>query len=269
MPPFKRRRMPVHRSRWTNRKRAVIDAAPPHRRACGFAYGGSTKDSSRVPESPRVSRFDVGSSTAAVVETTSRLQAGCWWCTAAVRPGRDSEPVVSGPTSPERYTSTCSERFPRCELADDSSLFFIVRSFPSRLDSGSVLRPRLTPALPAADCSVAFPPFQASLTRPSKQPPAGRLAGLPGYTRDVSLHRLVIYLSDRLWERLCEVVLTRLVDPALDDVSVRSLAASVRMRPVTPDPRPQFAGFLPPTVGHPSAVALTSYFVDRSGHLVY
>jgi hypothetical protein len=29
-----------------------------------------------------------------------------------------------------------------------------------------------------------------------------------------------------------------------------------------------FAGFLP-TVGRPSAVALTSYFVDRSDHLVY
>ena len=33
------------------------------------------------------------------------------------------------------------------------------------------------------------------------------------------------------WERLRDVVLTRLADPALYDVSVRSLAALTRMRP--------------------------------------
>ncbi len=38
--------------------------------------------------------------------------------------GRDNEPAVS----------SVEEWFPRNELADGSSLFFIVRSFPSRLD---------------------------------------------------------------------------------------------------------------------------------------
>jgi hypothetical protein len=63
----------------------------------------------------------------------NRLKAGCSTRAAAASPGRDGEPVVSEPTPPERYRSTCPEGFPRCELADGSSLFFIVRPFPSRL----------------------------------------------------------------------------------------------------------------------------------------
>ena len=51
-----------------------------------------------------------------------------------VRPGRDNGPVVSEPAPPERYRPTCSERFPRDKFTDGSSLDFIVRSFPSRLD---------------------------------------------------------------------------------------------------------------------------------------
>ena len=53
-----------------------------------------------------------------------------------------------------------------------------------------------------------------------------------------------------VWERLRDDWLTRLVAPALYDISVRSLAGLG-------------SGFLP-TVGHPSAVAFASYFVNRS-----
>ena len=73
------------------------------------------------------------STTGSIGNSRFRLKAGFSIRASAVRPGRDNEPVVSEPTPPERYRSTCPEGFPRCELADDSSLFFIVRSFPSRL----------------------------------------------------------------------------------------------------------------------------------------
>lgn len=64
------------------------------------------------------------SSTAASVEDFKiRLKAGCSTRAITVDPGRDSEPMVS----------SVEEWFPRNELADGSSLFFIVRSFPSRL----------------------------------------------------------------------------------------------------------------------------------------
>ncbi len=62
--------------------------------------------------------------TASIKVTGNKLKAGCSTCAAAVDPGRDSEPVVS----------SVEEWFPRSESVDDSSLFFIVRSFPSRLD---------------------------------------------------------------------------------------------------------------------------------------
>ena len=74
------------------------------------------------------------STTASIKDIGNMLKAGCSARAATLRPGRDSEPVVSEPTPPERSRSTCSEGFSRCELADGSSLFFIVRSFPSRLD---------------------------------------------------------------------------------------------------------------------------------------
>ena len=73
------------------------------------------------------------STTASIKDFGNRLKDGCSARAATVRPGRDNEPVVSGPTPPERYRSTCPEGFPRCELANGSSLFFLVRSFPSRL----------------------------------------------------------------------------------------------------------------------------------------
>ena len=63
------------------------------------------------------------STLASIGNSWSRLKAGCSARAAAVRPGRDSEPAVS----------SVEEWFPRIELIDDSSLFFIVRSFPSRL----------------------------------------------------------------------------------------------------------------------------------------
>ena len=61
---------------------------------------------------------------ASIKDSGNRLKAGCSIRAAKVDPGRDSEPVVS----------SVEEGFPRSELVDDSSLFFIVRSFPSRLD---------------------------------------------------------------------------------------------------------------------------------------
>jgi len=66
--------------------------------------------------------------------------------------------------------------------------------------------------------------------------------------------------------RLRDVWLARLAPPALYQVPVRSLSALTRMRPTTNwncRLDGAFAGFLP-TVGHPPAVALVSYFVDRS-----
>jgi len=63
------------------------------------------------------------STTASIKVSETKLKAGCSPRAAAVDPGRDSEPVVS----------SVEEGFPRSELADGSSLFFIVRSFPSRL----------------------------------------------------------------------------------------------------------------------------------------
>jgi hypothetical protein len=64
------------------------------------------------------------STTASIKVSGNKLKAGCSTRAVTVDPGRDSEPVVS----------SVEEWFPRSELADDSSLFFIVRSFPSRLD---------------------------------------------------------------------------------------------------------------------------------------
>ena len=61
---------------------------------------------------------------ASIKVSENKLKAGCSTCAAAVDPGRDSEPVVS----------SVEEWFPRSELVDDSSLFFIVRSFPPRLE---------------------------------------------------------------------------------------------------------------------------------------
>ena len=65
-----------------------------------------------------------GSTTASSRDSGNRLKAGFSLGAGAVRPGRDNEPVVSAG----------AEGFPRDEPSDDSSLFFIVWSFPSRLD---------------------------------------------------------------------------------------------------------------------------------------
>ena len=63
-----------------------------------------------------------------------KLKAGCSARAAAVDPGRDNEPVVSSLGLAGECCRAGVEGFPRSELADDSSLFFIVRSFVSRLD---------------------------------------------------------------------------------------------------------------------------------------
>ena len=65
------------------------------------------------------------STTASIKVSGNKLKAGCSTCAAAVDPGRDNEPVVS----------SVEEGFPRSESIDGSSLFFIVRSFPSSLVS--------------------------------------------------------------------------------------------------------------------------------------
>jgi hypothetical protein len=58
------------------------------------------------------------STTASIKNSGFRLKAGFSICAAAVRPGRDNDPVVS----------SSEEGFPRTELIDGSS-FFIVWSF--------------------------------------------------------------------------------------------------------------------------------------------
>jgi hypothetical protein len=63
------------------------------------------------------------STTASIKSSGNRLKAGCSIGAAAVRPGRDNEPVVS----------SGEEGFPRTEPIDGSSLDFIVWSFLSRL----------------------------------------------------------------------------------------------------------------------------------------
>ena len=63
------------------------------------------------------------STTASIRDSGNRLKAGFSLGADAVRPGRDSEPVVSSD----------EEGFPRVEPSDGSSLDFIVWSFLSRL----------------------------------------------------------------------------------------------------------------------------------------
>ena len=76
-----------------------------------------------------------GSTMRSINNSLKSLKAGCSVRAATVRPGRDNEPVVCGPTQSERFRSACSQVFPRREFTDGSSLFFIVRSFLSRLDA--------------------------------------------------------------------------------------------------------------------------------------
>jgi hypothetical protein len=126
-----------------------------------------------------------------------------------------------------------AERATRCSLASSRSMTPPCSSpfGPSRLDWIS----RIGNTTSADSCSarVGFrqlvPSFQASPTDRSGGDTHAASAGLPGQERDVSLRKLVICL---IWERLRDVVLTRLTDPALYNVSVRSLAALTRMLPV-------------------------------------
>ena len=106
--------------------RAGFPARPPHHRTCGSAYGGSTNKFKFVSEG-------VGEGPASAVgigdggfhqRLENKLKAGGSHGAVAVRPGRDSEPVVS----------SGEEGFPRIEPREGSSLFFIVWSFPSALD---------------------------------------------------------------------------------------------------------------------------------------
>ena len=71
--------------------------------------------------------------TASIKDSGNKLKAGCSICAVTVRPGRDSELVVSSRGPAGRFRSAGDEVFPRNESIDDSSLFFIVRPFPSRL----------------------------------------------------------------------------------------------------------------------------------------
>ncbi len=64
-----------------------------------------------------------GSTTASIIVSGNKLKAGFSHDAEAVRPSRDSEPVVSSE----------EEGFPRIEPCDGSSLFFIVWSFLFRL----------------------------------------------------------------------------------------------------------------------------------------
>ena len=64
------------------------------------------------------------STTAIIRNSKIGLKAGCSISAAAVRPGRDNEPAGS----------SREQGFPRTELTDGTYLFFIVRSFLSRLD---------------------------------------------------------------------------------------------------------------------------------------
>jgi hypothetical protein len=65
-----------------------------------------------------------------IKDSGESLKAGFSAGAVAVDPGRDNEPVVASPKSRDIGVAG----FPRDESADGSSLFFIVRSFPSRLD---------------------------------------------------------------------------------------------------------------------------------------
>ena len=73
--------------------------------------------------------------TAASIKVSgNKLKAGGSICAVAVRPGRDTELVVSPRSPAGRFRWAGDELFPRNESIEDSSLFFIVRSFPSRLE---------------------------------------------------------------------------------------------------------------------------------------
>ena len=60
----------------------------------------------------------------------NQLKAGFSRSAVSVRPGRDSEPVVWSATSEDAV----GQWLPRHEMRKESSLFFIVWSFPSALD---------------------------------------------------------------------------------------------------------------------------------------
>ena len=83
------------------------------------------------PGAPRLARtffqassMLASSTTASINDSGNKLKAGCSADAVTVRPGRDTEPVVS----------SGEEGLPRDKSTDDSSLFFIVRPFLSRLD---------------------------------------------------------------------------------------------------------------------------------------
>ncbi len=95
---------------------------------------------------------------------------------------------------------------------------------------GSVLRPLLAPASPAMDCSTAFQPFRQALLVGANDDSQAVWQVSPD--KSVMLRCTSSpFTKSVVWERLRDVVLTRLTNPALYDVSVRSLAALTRMRP--------------------------------------
>ena len=110
----------------------VVPARPPHHRTCGSAYGGSTNkfkfESESVGESP-ASAVGIGDG-GIRQRLANQLKAGFFRSAEAVRPGRDSEPVVWSATSEDAV----GQWLPRHEMRKDSSLFFIVWSFPSALE---------------------------------------------------------------------------------------------------------------------------------------
>ena len=111
------------------------------------------------------------STTASLRNSKIRLKAGFSISAAAVRPGRDNEPVVS----------SGEEGFPRTEPIDGSSLDFIVWPFLSRLAFEDQSN---TASADSCTARIGFrqpvPSFQASLTRRSDAATHDGYAGLPG-----------------------------------------------------------------------------------------
>ncbi|QDU95021.1 hypothetical protein Pla8534_28320 [Lignipirellula cremea] len=125
----------THRPSRRNRVAGRVSPSGPHTTVRAGPHTAvqrrnSVRAASNVRETGSVL---AAATTASLCNSRIRLKAGCSTSARAVRPGRDNEPVVSGPTSSERYRSASSERSPRNEFTDGSSLDFMVRSFPSRL----------------------------------------------------------------------------------------------------------------------------------------
>jgi hypothetical protein len=123
---------------------------------------------------------------------------------AAVRPGRDSEPVVSSPAR-----EGVGDEGLRSRRAVRWLLLVLRRSvLPVRIGSAaSVLRPLLTSASPTTACTAGFQAFGQALL-----PGAGQISP----DKNVICRRASsCFTCEAVWERLRGVVPTRLAAPAL------------------------------------------------------